>query len=331
MNTEFEAYCDKYLVEWEKRATVRTKPRTRLTEGIKTENMFVFPLKPFAGHERFEAIGKERIQEFSVRAACNMFLGVSSFEVDFVTAQCSKLAGAGIGIDLPDSAKRVAVAIGTDEMYHAFVANECLADIKRFTGIVPVAQEAGGPADFNARKPPLEHFKQALGPGNEALAEVTLLCFLENNFTEELYGIAKGQTPESQMHTIIREHVMDEGRHMVYFQRLLKHIWSSITEEMRCTLGKSMVDFCDIYLTLDEQTVMGGYTSTLRQLGLSEDDCITIARDTILKDGLLSKDEMPSIVNPKHLMKVAGVLEHQPTRDLMIASGWLKDAAVAVA
>lgn len=61
MNTEFEAYCDKYLVEWEKRATVRTKPRTRLTEGIKTENMFVFPLKPFAGHERFEAVGKERI------------------------------------------------------------------------------------------------------------------------------------------------------------------------------------------------------------------------------------------------------------------------------
>lgn len=211
-----------------------------------------------------------------------MFLGVSSFEVDFVTAQCSKLAGAGIGIELPDSAKRVAVAIGTDEMYHAFVANECLADIKRFTGIVPVAQEAGGPADFNARKPPLEHFKEALGPGNEALAEVTLLCFLENNFTEELYGIAKGQTPESQMHTIIREHVM------------------------------------------------GGYTSTLRQLGLSEEDCITIARDTILKDGLLSKDEMPSIVNPKHLMKVAGVLEHQPTRDLMIASGWLKDAAVAL-
>jgi hypothetical protein len=331
MNIDFEVYCDNYLVEWEKRATVRTKPRTRLTESIKTENMFVFPLKPFAGHALFEAVDKQKIQEFSVRAACNMFLGVSSFEVDFVTAQCSKLAGAGIGIELPDSAKRVAVAIGTDEMYHAFVANECLADIKRFTGIVPVVQAAGGAADFNARKPPLEHFKQALGPGNEALAEVTLLCFLENNFTEELYGIAKGQTAESQMHTIIREHVMDEGRHMVFFQRLLGHIWESLNDELRCTLGKSMVDFCDIYLTLDEQTVMGGYTSTLRQLGLSDEDCNAIARDTILKDGLLSKSEMPSIVNPKHLMKMAGVLEHQPTRDLMIESGWITDEALVAA
>ena len=131
------------------------------------------------------------------------------------------------------------------------------------------------------------------------------------------------------MHTIIREHVTDEGRHMVFFQRLLKHIWASLDEEIRCMLGQSILGYFNKYLNLDEGSTMSVYTGLLRQLGLNEQDCITVANDTITRDGILPKDQMPSIVNPLHLMKVSGVLEHKPTRDLLVAHGWLREPAIA--
>jgi len=323
MSTDLDAYCEHYLVEWEKRATVRTKTRTRLTEESLRQELFIHPLKPFLQHKAVIALGPRAVHDFSLQAACNLFQGVANFEIDFVAHICAKIANHNIGVELPEAAKQVAISIGTDEMYHAFTARECLNDIKRHAGVEPFEPVSVAPTDFGEKVPPLDFFKSAVPRHLEAIAETTLLCLLENTFTEELYGLSKDATKDSPMHVIMREHIMDEGRHMVYFQRLLKHIWANISEDDRCALGQALVKYCDSYLVIDSAASLTGYTHVLHQLGLDQETAIKIARETVESEAEPTKDQMKSIVNPLHLMRVAGILEHAPTHQLLLQSGWI--------
>jgi hypothetical protein len=323
MSTDLDTYCENYLVEWEKRATVRTKLRTRLTQESLKQELFTHPLKPFLQHEAVIALGPKAVHDFSLQAACNLFQGVANFEIDFVANICAKIANHSIGVALPEAAKQVAISIGTDEMYHAFTARECLNDIKLHTGVEPFEPVSVAPTDFGEKVPPLDFFKSAVPKHLEAIAETTLLCLLENTFTEELYGLSKDATKDSPMHIIMREHILDEGRHMVYFQRLLKHIWSNITEDDRISLGQALVKYCDHYLVIDAAASFTGYTHVLHQLGLDKDTSIKIARETVDGEPEPTKDQMKSIVNPLHLMRVAGILDHAPTHQLLLNSGWI--------
>lgn len=323
MSTDLDTYCENYLIEWEKRATVRTKSRTRLTQESLKQELFTHPLKPFLQHEAVLALGPKAVHDFSLQAACNLFQGVANFEIDFVASICAKIANHNIGVALPEAAKQVAISIGTDEMYHAFTARECLNDIKLHTGVEPYEPVSVAPTDFGEKVPPLAFFKSAVPKHLEAIAETTLLCLLENTFTEELYGLSKDATKDSPMHVIMREHILDEGRHMVYFQRLLRHIWSNITEDDRVSLGQALVKYCDNYLVIDAAASLTGYTHVLHQLGLDKDTSIKIARETVAGEPEPTKDQMKSIVNPLHLMRVAGILDHAPTHQLLLNSGWI--------
>ena len=308
MATDLDTYCENYLIEWEKRATVRTKTRTRLTEESLKQELFTHPLKPFLQHEAVINLGPKAVHDFSLQAACNLFQGVANFEIDFVTHICAKIANHSIGVTLPESAKQVAISIGTDEMYHAFTARECLNDIKLHTGVEPFEPVSVAPSDFGEKVPPLDFFKGAVPKHLEAIAETSL---------------SKDATKDSPMHIIMREHILDEGRHMVYFQRLLKHIWASITEDDRVALGQALVKYCDNYLVIDSAANFTGYSHVLHQLGLDKDTCIKIAREKVESETEPTKDQMQSIVNPLHLMRVAGILGHPPTHQLLLKSGWI--------
>lgn len=323
MATDLDAYCENYLIEWEKRATVRTKTRTRLTQESLKQELFTHPLKPFLQHEAVIALGPKAVHDFSLQAACNLFQGVANFEIDFVTHICAKIANHNIGVELPEAAKQVAISIGTDEMYHAFTARECLNDIKLHTGIAPYQPVSVAPTDFGEKVPPLDFFKSAVPKHLEAIAETTLLCLLENTFTEELYGLSKDATKDSPMHVIMREHILDEGRHMVYFQRLLRHIWANITEEDRVSLGAALVQYCDNYLVIDAAASLTGYSHVLHQLGLDKETSIRIAQETVDNEPEPTRDQMKSIENPLHLMRVAGILDHAPTHNRLLESGWI--------
>ena len=339
---EFDAFAQKYLVDWEKKSTVRSQKRTRLQiEGV-PEIIFPFFIKSYLKYPEVEALTNEHLAPYYLQSLCDMLNGVAQFEVNFVVDQCGKLANKDLGLELSDAIKQVAIAIGTDEMYHAFAARELLADIKTLTGVTPTVfmplpapavevepvlaeAEAVKPAK-PAIVPPLEYFKSAVTPELAPIAEATLLCILENAVVDDFFELAKDSTSNNPVSAYNREHLHDEGRHKVFFQRLLKYIWTNISEEDRVILGKAVGGYFEKYfIPQNPEKVVEFHKKSLEKLGLSEDSAKKIALQVVDSDSKVPLHAKDHVKNPMRLMEFAGLTQHEPTQQLFVKLGLLED------
>jgi hypothetical protein len=218
---DLDKYSQRYLGQWDKRATVRTRPRYRLADSGVDHDLFPAVLQPLAQHEAVIARGKDALHELLVRTACNWQEDIATIEVDVVTRLCGALANQGIGVDLPDAARQVALTIGTDEVYHAYAAREFIADVNHHTGIKP---EDPGHSESSIQKA-LAYVQRAAPAELRRQGETMVLCFAEHFVTEGLFGLSEDTTSDNPFHLTIREHLIDEGRHQNFFQHLMRHMW----------------------------------------------------------------------------------------------------------
>src|SRR5260370_33156074 len=58
---------------------------------------------------------------------------------------------------------------------------------------------------------------------------------------------------DTAFHVALREHLVDEGRHQIFFQMLLRHICQEIDEPTRLALGRLLPGFLDA-LILDRDS-----------------------------------------------------------------------------
>ncbi len=322
MANDLSTFSQRYLVQWDKRATVRTMPRYRLSESAASHDFFPAALQPLATHEAVIARGKDALHELLVRSAYGWQEAIATIEVDVVTDLCGKLANQGIGVPLPDAARQVALTIGTDEVYHAYAAREFIADVHRHTGIRP---EEPGQSESPIQKA-LAYVQREAPPELRRQAETMVLCFAEHFVTEGLFGMSKDTTSDNPFHITIREHLIDEGRHQNFFQHLMRHMWAQIDEEARAALGRLMPGFLDIFLLnmdlyTDDQVRLLGF------LGFGREDSRRIIAETFMignSEKPASKDKVLHAQHCLSLLRIAGVLDHHPTRDVMIESGWIK-------
>jgi len=333
--SELDSFSKKYLLDWEQKSTVRTGKRSRLDKAMISKVEFPYTIKQFLQYPEVKALTQAELQPFYLQSLCNVLYAVTQFEVNFVTDQCGKLANKDLGIELSSSIKQVAIAIGTDEMYHAFAARELLSDIEELTGVIPAAlqktsaktsrEDLANPIkQAKARLTHVEYFKNAVPEKLERVAETTLLCILENAVVDDLLEMAKNYQVDNPVALYNREHIHDEGRHKVFFQRLLKYIWSALSEEDRLSLGQAIAGYYEQYFQLPPYDELVQITSAnLQKLPLSEDVIRLIAPQeakSLAKQPLYEKD---FIQNPMRLMAFAGVSDHPPTRELFLKVGLL--------
>ena len=334
MNTELldklENFSLRYLEEWNKRASVRSKGRMQLKPEHLSKNLYLYPVKPFLSHPIVQEMGDEQLRKYSYRAAADMLELVSNFETQLVTDQCCKLANKGIGIFLPDSVKQVALTVGVDEVYHAFVANEFLIDLKNLSGISPSSVDLihilnDSPHPFNPLDiSELEYFKKNLPNELQRIGETVLLCIMENSFTEELFGITKGADLSNPFEVYVREHVIDETRHMNFFRNLLKHIWTSLDEDNTNLLGGVIASYFDTFHNLNSDSFKRFSELELRKLGLDKTQAAEVYSDCTKHWPPLSKADMPFLKSRFELLEFAGILDHKPTRRLLAKNAWVK-------
>ena len=339
---EFDSFAQKYLVDWENKSTVRSQKRSRLQKEAIPEIIFPFFIKSYLKYPEVKALTNEHLAPFYLQSLCDMLNGVTQFEVNFVVDQCGKLANKDLGLELSDAIKQVAIAIGTDEMYHAFVARELLADIKALTGVTPtvynkppapVVEEEPVLAKNEEEKlvqpvmvPPLEYFKSAVTPELMPIAEATLLCILENAVVDDFFELAKDSKNNNPVSIYNREHLHDEGRHKVFFQRLLKYIWTNISEDDRVILGKAVAGYFEKYfMPNDLEKVAEFHKKSLAKLGISEDSAKHIAKQVIDEGSQVPHYAKDHVRNPMRLMEYAGLTQHQPTQQLFLKLGLLED------
>jgi len=333
--SELDSFSKKYLIDWEQKSTVRTGKRSRLDKSMISKVEFPYLIKHFLQYPEIRALTQEDLQPFYLQSLCNVLYAVTQFEVNFVTDQCGKLANKDLGIEISSSIKQVAIAIGTDEMYHAFAASELLSDIEELTGVTPVVPQKSKPEppkdilvganeQTKVRLTPVEYFKNAVPEKLQRIAETTLLCILENAVVDDLLEMAKDFQAVNPVAVYNREHIHDEGRHKVFFQRLLKYIWSALSEEDRLCLGQAIAGYYGNYSQQPTYDELVEVTSkNLQKLPLSEDVVRLIAPQvakSLAKQPLHEKDY---IQNPMRLMAFAGVSDHPPTRELFLKIGLL--------
>jgi hypothetical protein len=316
-----DEFSQDYLRQWDKKATVRTKPRYQLAESDAGQDLFPRSLQPLAGHKAVAGRGKDAVHELLVRTAYKWQGAVAILEVDVVADLCGRLASRAMRFALPDSVRHVALTIGTDEMYHAYAAREFIAGVKEATGIDP------GPPDASLHSlgKALTHVRQTVPAGLLPEAETMVLCFAENFVTEELFGMSKNTEARSPFHITVREHLIDEGRHQRFFQHLMAHMWNDLDPEARALLGRSLPGFFDAFLGDTDQHLQDA-VDLLAFLGFEQEEARVIADEAF--------DAAYGPINPikarrKHalhcleLVDSSGMLGDPPTRDALRESGWL--------
>jgi hypothetical protein len=337
---DFDRFAQNYLVDWENKSTVRCQKRSRLQKEAIPEIICPFFIKSYLTYPEVNTLTNEQLAPFYLQSLCDLLYGVAQFEVNFVTDQCGKLANKELGLELSDSIKQVAIAIGTDEMYHAFAARELLADIKALTGVTPAVLN---PPDIMAEPvsiegmddkpkppawvPPLEYFKGAVTPELEPIAEATLLCISENSIIDDFFELAKDTTNNNPVTVYNREHLRNEGRHKVFFQRLLKYIWTNISEEDRGILGRAIAGYFEKYLSGNEffEQRVNFHIKTLEKLGLSADSAQNIATQVVSNSSKVPSYAKDIIKNPMRLMEFAGLTQHEPTQQLFVKLGLIEE------
>lgn len=316
-------YAESYLQEWDQRATVRTRQRYRLTADAVWKELYPLSLMPILKHPDIVARGEEARRRIAVQTACAAQDAIAGIEADVVADLCSRLASDGAGVPLPGAARQVALTIGMDELYHAFVAREFVADIERLSGIPALAVDDARPPLYAA----VAFIRGAASAGLQRSAETMALCIAEHFVTEELFGVSKDTVSDSPFHFTLREHLVDEGRHQLFFRHLMRHLWEASGEDARIALGRLLPGFLDAFLNPGFQRHLD--LRILEGLGFTADDSTRIATEAVTSaygsppDG--AKGMRPPARHPLRLLKEAGILDHRPTRDRLVEGGWLVD------
>lgn len=319
--SELDKYSQRYLRQWDKRATIRTIPRYRVAKQETKNDLFPVDNQPLAEHPEVVALGKDALRELLIRTVYKWQGDVAALEVDVVTNLCGRLANDPVSFNLPDSARHAALTVGTDEVYHAYAAREFIADVQRHTGVNPgnIAE-----TEYPILKG-IAYLREAAPPELLREAETMALCFAENFVTESLFGMAKDTEADNPFHISLREHLIDEGRHQNFFQALMRHMWAEIDEEARVALGVLIPGFLDAFL-LNIEPIRHSYGEILTFLGFEYERGMEMVDEAYtLKYGRWSgtKANVTYAQRCLNLVKVANILDHAPTRATMIESGWI--------
>jgi hypothetical protein len=324
--TGIDAYCRTYLQQWDKRATLRARSRYQPTGLDVQRDVFPRALQPLAAHPAVIARGEAATHELLVRTAYQWQSDVAALEVNVVAELCGRLANRAVRFALPESARLVALTIGTDEMYHAYAAREFIDRVGQLTGIDP------GPtvAEPTSLDKALAHVQRVSPPEYLREAEIVVLCFAEHFVTEELFGLSKDAGSKDTgaqclFQVVAREHMMDEGRHQQFFERLLSHMWREIDAEARAGLGRLLPGFLDVFLR-DLDHYMAKAASVLDFLGVDREAGRRIADeafDAQYGPPAEHKSEMRQAQHCLDLVRSSGMLDDAATRQALLESGWI--------
>lgn len=263
---------ESYQPIWEKRASVRTKPR-RLLSQEELQDCYYFPpaQQPVALHPLIKSSElKEKVLVYSLYKYLN---DIANIEKDIINQIALKISKNEYEISFTRDIRQDALSIIIDESYHAYVALDYCNQVAIKTGIQPLALPtetalSGSMKDISNRLP--ENAKDSFN--------LIATCIAEHALTNDLIIVAKSKEVCRTFFNIMQDHAQDEGRHAKYFETLLKIFWDFLSDDLRATIGSVLPELIHQYFNPSLQIQYDRVV--LSNLGLSEVDVETIIHDT---------------------------------------------------
>ncbi|WP_244832094.1 diiron oxygenase [Caballeronia sp. TF1N1] len=289
--------------QWEQRATIRSRPR----RVVEDDALSYYPIErqPLYAHPTVMDAGQE-VQDYILLQSFYKYINdVIIFETEIVNRTALAIAKSRFPFDFPFACKSDAMSVVIDEHYHAYVAMDYLDQVERSTGIAPITQN--NEIELSRAIPrAIAHVPAQYAAGMELLA----VAISENTVTAEVAAFSRDTTLKRSVKGVMADHLADEGRHSIFWINLVKLYWSEVDEAAREALGLGLPYFLKEYLTNELQLEFD--RRLIESLDLPRDTREQIANDMVGAYPITSKH--PMIANIRKFLKMAGLLEHEPTR-----------------
>ncbi len=232
--------------EWERRATIRTRPR-RLLEN---DEKLIYPLcrQPLVLSATFvEQCPQWR--DFVLLQSFYKFINdVVIFETEIVDKTARSIAKGRFSVPFPLACRYDAMTVVVDEDYHALVALDFLQQTVAMTGIQPL--DLPGQIELSRALPAA----QAQAPAHlRDAVELIGVAIAENTLTHDVAAFAKDNNVKASIRGLMADHLFDEGRHAQFWTRLVRLYWQTASADDRDSIAQVLPTFLAHYLTNDLQ------------------------------------------------------------------------------
>ncbi|KAF1025740.1 MAG: hypothetical protein GAK37_02811 [Pseudomonas sp.] len=232
--------------DWERRATLRTRPRRWLED----DNKLIFPLsrQPLVLSATFiEHCPQWR--DFVLLQTFYKFLNdVIIFETEIVDHTARRIAKNRFAVAFPPACRYDAMTVVVDEDYHALVALDFMQQTLALTGIAPLQL----PAQIELSGALAAAL--ALAPGHlRDAVELIAVAIAENTVTHDVAAFAKDDSVKPSVRGLMADHLLDEGRHATFWTHLVRLYWQGASEQDQGCIAQILPVFLRHYLTHDLQ------------------------------------------------------------------------------
>lgn len=295
-----------FAEDWERRATIRTRPR-RLLEN---DDRLIFPLcrQPLVLNATFvEHCPQWR--DFVLTQSFYKFINdVVIFETEIVDKIARSIAKNRFTLPFPLACRIDAMTVVVDEDYHALVALDFLQQTIELTGIQPL--ELPTQIELSRALPAA----QALAPQHlhDAVALIGV-AIAENTVTHDVAAFSRDDSVKASIRGLMADHLFDEGRHGQFWTRLVRLYWQAASPADRDSIAPVLPIFLAHYLTNELQKSFD--LQLIDQLDVSAD-----VRHALRAD--MAALEFPITRHHPLIGNIMGFLQH---------SGLLQTPSVALA
>lgn len=239
---DYRSFAD----DWERRATLRTRPRRML----ENDDRLIYPAsrQPLVLSATFLEHCSQWRDFVLVQSFYKFLNDVVIFETEIVDKTARSIAKNRFSLSFPLACRYDAMTVVVDEDYHALVALDFLQQTVNMTGLQPL--DLPGQIELSHALPAA----QALAPPHlRDAVELIGVAIAENTITHDVAAFAKDDSVKPSIRGLMADHLFDEGRHAQFWTHLVRIYWQSANPADRDSIAATLPAFLTHYLTNDLQ------------------------------------------------------------------------------
>ncbi|BDU76002.1 diiron oxygenase [Mesoterricola sediminis] len=231
------------IPRWEKQASVRSRPRRVLSEESSPGWIFPPARQPILSHPGLTDISDEAKNFILAQSLFKYMNDIARIETEIINNIALRIFRKTYAVDFGEAMALDALSVVIDESYHAYVAMDFMRQVKELTGIeaLPLPSET-------ALSAAIKEIGSSLPNGEVANFELIAVTLAEHALTNDLIAVAKARDVCRTFYNIMHDHVMDEGRHSLLFESILKLFWGRLEEDQKCLIGALLPKLINRYL-----------------------------------------------------------------------------------
>jgi hypothetical protein len=319
---ELVARYQKYFMNWDQFAAVRTKPNTyRTTEegfdqALRDKRWFIPAGTPILTHPLLKNIEQPQEQYLLGRFLLQFLEYGTVLEHEFVNTTLAELALGEAGIPLPDQMRVDAFKIYTDEAYHACFNLEATQQIRNYIGL---SMSDAWPLK-NSRVVGLRKLIPQGKSKESFLIRFGIAAISETVAAKELSQTMKGIVIDP-IYDLFVDHAEDEKKHCMYFSTLIEVVWNYLSPDEKKFLGMNFPKILKAFVDINTIALF----DALNKIGIDQESAGIIIKDSYPLDFTIQRALSVAAVTFRIFDRL-GVFNIPEVKEAFISEGFLTAA-----